>query len=886
MRKLSTTTAIVLIFVLFMVGIGVSSLLYDLSDSLPEIAISWQVKIGLTAAIYLLALFLYTNHRFEPLLWFKGLVVILIFWILLALGNGLIFYFFFNRLEQAFLDSFRNAFFDYTPTFIFQVVLSPCLAYPVLIQALKPEEALKIHNEPEFERVTEPDFDVSEGIGMPDITNIPDEILPPDDLWDSEPFIGEDGLVGELKQSELIRDEFGDSATDDETEGNDLTEIEENGIEEDVKIAEIPDIDISFGEMSTDETVAEIGEEASPESEPESLPSPDDVPDDIARIMEQLEELPEETEKPPEPEATGASATEKIPETETIVELPEPEPEPESLPSPDDVPDDIARIMEKLEDLPEETEKPPELEATGASATEKIPETETIVELPEPEPESESLPSPDDVPDDIARIMEQLEELPEETEKPPEPEATGASATEKIPETETIVELPEPEAEPESLPSPDDVPDDIARIMEQLEELPEETEKPPEPEATGASATEKIPETETIVELPEPEPEPESLPSPDDVPDDIARIMEQLEELPEETEKPPELEATGASATEKIPETETIVELPEPEPEPESLPSPDDVPDDIARIMEQLEELPEEDEKPPELEAIPESPPHKKQYVPMDEIEEEEELPDNLEPDLGSLLASLGVELEEPEELQSEKTVMREQEEKPADKSSDETENLPSFSFGNGAGFGQPSKPKKMDEGALADILNDLDSFGESKKKDRAGKQNLTEEELTKALSESGSEKKAKKTRKIEPQEKGKLAKDPSDKIRLSVRKIIKYNMDRESGAVLDKLIRKGSDSILKIPLRMIIDQLPNGAVEMTVDYIYNQVPIELVNFVTAQQGTDIMELEVALPMEDIAPQVEPSLLESSEGEEKRDSSWIDSGDDKLPSFG
>jgi len=61
-------------------------------------------------------------------------------------------------------------------------------------------------------------------------------------------------------------------------------------------------------------------------------------------------------------------------------------------------------------------------------------------------------------------------------------------------------------------------------------------------------------------------------------------------------------------------------------------------------------------------------------------------------------------------------------------------------------------------------------------------------------------------------------------------------------------------------------------------------VPIELVNFIAAQQGPDIMELKVLLPMDDIREQVDPSLLEGG-GDGEDESSWIE-GNGELPSFG
>jgi len=124
-----------------------------------------------------------------------------------------------------------------------------------------------------------------------------------------------------------------------------------------------------------------------------------------------------------------------------------------------------------------------------------------------------------------------------------------------------------------------------------------------------------------------------------------------------------------------------------------------------------------------------------------------------------------------------------------------------------------------------------------------------------------------------------KLATKPTDRIIVSVRRIIDYNSDSESGSVMDKLLRRGSDYKLKIPARIILDQIESGEVVLTVDFIYNQVPIELVNFVSAEHGANLRELTLRLPMGDVMEQIAPELLEQSKQKEQEESKWAEDGE-------
>jgi len=137
-------------------------------------------------------------------------------------------------------------------------------------------------------------------------------------------------------------------------------------------------------------------------------------------------------------------------------------------------------------------------------------------------------------------------------------------------------------------------------------------------------------------------------------------------------------------------------------------------------------------------------------------------------------------------------------------------------------------------------------------------------------------EKEAFEEKSTEPQKPSsqQLATRPTDSITISVRRVIDYGKKSEAAAVLDKLLRRGSDYKLQVPLSMILDQLENGHIVLTADYIYNQVPIELVNFISAEQGRDLQKLELMIPLADVMKQVSPSLIAAHMPKDQKDSHW------------
>jgi len=137
---------------------------------------------------------------------------------------------------------------------------------------------------------------------------------------------------------------------------------------------------------------------------------------------------------------------------------------------------------------------------------------------------------------------------------------------------------------------------------------------------------------------------------------------------------------------------------------------------------------------------------------------------------------------------------------------------------------------------------------------------------------------KKKKAKAGPPSSRG-LAQSVTDMVKISVRKIIDYNKDSDGAAVLNKLVRRGADYKLELPVRIVLDQLAKGKVVLTADYIYNQIPIELVNFLTAEQGANLRELNLEIPLKELLQQISPSLLEDVPLEDQEESPWLKDAD-------
>ncbi|MCD6531401.1 hypothetical protein J7K99_03025 [bacterium] len=101
----------------------------------------------------------------------------------------------------------------------------------------------------------------------------------------------------------------------------------------------------------------------------------------------------------------------------------------------------------------------------------------------------------------------------------------------------------------------------------------------------------------------------------------------------------------------------------------------------------------------------------------------------------------------------------------------------------------------------------------------------------------------------------------PDDFFQISLRRLIELNQGKQGAQVLERLIKRGADFQLSIPMTMLIPQLREGKAAVTVEYVYSEIPIELVNFMSTDQSGDLSELELDLPLDEIMSQTDPKII-------------------------
>ena len=101
----------------------------------------------------------------------------------------------------------------------------------------------------------------------------------------------------------------------------------------------------------------------------------------------------------------------------------------------------------------------------------------------------------------------------------------------------------------------------------------------------------------------------------------------------------------------------------------------------------------------------------------------------------------------------------------------------------------------------------------------------------------------------------------PDDFYQISLRRLIELNQGKQGAQVLERLIKRGADFQLSIPMTMLIPQLREGKASVTVEYVYGEIPIELVNFMSTDQSGDLSELELDLPLDEIMSQTDPKII-------------------------
>ncbi len=113
------------------------------------------------------------------------------------------------------------------------------------------------------------------------------------------------------------------------------------------------------------------------------------------------------------------------------------------------------------------------------------------------------------------------------------------------------------------------------------------------------------------------------------------------------------------------------------------------------------------------------------------------------------------------------------------------------------------------------------------------------------------------------------------DFFKIPIRKLIAFNENNAGARVLERLVKRGANFVLSIPMRLLIPQLRQGKASVTIEYIYSEIPIELVNFMSADQSGDLSELEMELPIQEIFEQTDPKVIFGEEGETQEQSKWV-----------
>jgi len=124
-----------------------------------------------------------------------------------------------------------------------------------------------------------------------------------------------------------------------------------------------------------------------------------------------------------------------------------------------------------------------------------------------------------------------------------------------------------------------------------------------------------------------------------------------------------------------------------------------------------------------------------------------------------------------------------------------------------------------------------------------------------------------------EPESGGYIINSGNDFFKISLRKLIELNQGKQGAQLLERLIKRGANFELTIPMTLLIPQLKEGRAALTVEYIYSEIPIELVNFMSSDQSGDLSEIELELPLQEIMSQTNPKVIFGSEASQE-DSKW------------
>ncbi|MCD6595926.1 hypothetical protein J7L68_09685, partial [bacterium] len=117
------------------------------------------------------------------------------------------------------------------------------------------------------------------------------------------------------------------------------------------------------------------------------------------------------------------------------------------------------------------------------------------------------------------------------------------------------------------------------------------------------------------------------------------------------------------------------------------------------------------------------------------------------------------------------------------------------------------------------------------------------------------------------------------DFFKISLRRLIELNQGKQGAKVLERLIKRGANFELSVPMTLLIPHLREGRANLTVEYVYSEIPIELVNFMSSDQSGDLSEIELELPLNEIMAQTNPKIIFSGSAPQE-ESKWVKSSEE------
>ncbi|MBN1755278.1 hypothetical protein JW877_03590, partial [bacterium] len=146
MKPKSKNVSIFIVLILFLLSIAFSALLYSLRSGTTFPEIPPYLKFPMEILFYVIVLLFINQGRIDVVRWIQEGAAFVFFRIVISLGNSIVFYLAFSDTSQVnFMDTYVDALWNYSPTYLFQFLIAPALTYPLLHLFYADEEQKKLH---------------------------------------------------------------------------------------------------------------------------------------------------------------------------------------------------------------------------------------------------------------------------------------------------------------------------------------------------------------------------------------------------------------------------------------------------------------------------------------------------------------------------------------------------------------------------------------------------------------------------------------------------------------------------------------------------------------------------------------------------------------------